>query len=567
MTGILNVLLIIGAVLFMVFFFGMCVFVHELGHFLAAKWRGLHIVAFSIGFKKVWSKTYHGVEYRIGCIPCGGYVDLPQIDSSSDEKVVDGVTLPPAKPIDRIITAAAGPLFNILFGLLLGVLVWYYGIPASSPKMSKIVVASVEAGSPEYRAGLRPGDVIVKLNGKTFHENWQRFVSDVIFTVGEVKLTVKRDGKTFDIGYVPAANLNVMKQERIAVPFFQPLIPLKMYPREGSLAEQAGIRPGDILLAVNGRPVADFYEIHYLLGERDRISMLVRRDGKDIEITGIVPKREVVADVYQLGVMFASTKPPTLEKVLPGSPAEKAGLKVGEQLLRIDNRPIDSTQQAIKLIAGSGGRTLTLELLDHGKTLSRTVIPTPQVSYDIGVDFAAIEHPTPWQQLSDVVIMTGNAVRGIAYYLAHKAGVSQQSSTLKPSNLSGPLGIGRLIFQSVYHGSLIQGFYVIVMITFSLGLLNIMPIPVLDGGHIVMALLEMIFRRPVPARILQPVYVFFITFLILFMIYVTVYDVFRFLPDSATGAAGKEVETEKSPAAATTTKPTEAHHDAAPAHP
>lgn len=69
-----------------VFFLGWCIFVHELGHFLAAKWRGLHIVAFSIGFKKVWGFKHKGIDYRIGCIPCGGYVDLPQIDATGEPK-------------------------------------------------------------------------------------------------------------------------------------------------------------------------------------------------------------------------------------------------------------------------------------------------------------------------------------------------------------------------------------------------------------------------------------------------------------------------------------------------
>ncbi|HRR06897.1 MAG TPA: site-2 protease family protein, partial [Victivallales bacterium] len=70
--------------LFVFFAVGLCIFIHELGHFLVAKWRGLHIIAFSIGFKKIWSYKYKGVDYRIGCIPFGGYVELPQIDSSGD---------------------------------------------------------------------------------------------------------------------------------------------------------------------------------------------------------------------------------------------------------------------------------------------------------------------------------------------------------------------------------------------------------------------------------------------------------------------------------------------------
>ena len=73
----------------MLFFGGFCVFIHELGHFLAAKWRGMHIVAFSIGFKKAWSKTVNGIDYRIGWLPFGGYVDLPQIDTTQEKIVTE----------------------------------------------------------------------------------------------------------------------------------------------------------------------------------------------------------------------------------------------------------------------------------------------------------------------------------------------------------------------------------------------------------------------------------------------------------------------------------------------
>ena len=130
LNWVLDILIIIGSVLFVAFFFGMCIFVHELGHFLVAKWRGLHVDAFSIGFKKIWSKKINGVEYRIGCLPLGGYVELPQVDAATNEpKAADGTPLPPAKPLDRLLTAAAGPICNIIFGLILGCIVWAVGIP------------------------------------------------------------------------------------------------------------------------------------------------------------------------------------------------------------------------------------------------------------------------------------------------------------------------------------------------------------------------------------------------------------------------------------------------------
>ncbi len=550
----MDILLIIGAALFMIFFFGMCIFVHELGHFLAAKWRGLHIVAFSIGFKKVWGKTYKGVEYRIGCIPCGGYVDLPQIDSASEEKVVDGIKLPPAKPIDRIITAAAGPLFNILFGLLLGLLVWHYGVPSSSPKMDEIVVESIEQNSPEYKAGLRVGDKIIKLNGKKFHKSWQRVVSDIVFTVGEVKLTVKRGAEVFEFAYVPVENPHVMGKERIGFPFFRPSLPLTLYPLKDSPAARAGIKSGDIMIELNGKKISDLNEINYILAlsGQNGVSMLVKRGNQQLAINNIVPKTETFPGIYKIGITYSpGTAQAVVGQVIPGSPAEKAGLKEGDRIVRIGNGKIVKSENIPELVNKTAGKPTEVELVRNGNSIILPITPIPNVTYDFGIDFTVIDYPSPFQQLYDIVTMTYNSVRSIIYGMGSKIGVTEKSSTLKPSNLSGPLGIGTMIFKSVYYGSLIQGIYIIVMITFSLGLLNIMPLPVLDGGHIVLAVLEMVFRRPVSPRILQPIYVMFITLLIAFMAYVSCYDVYRWIPSAPAPAAEKAAKKDATPATAT----------------
>ena len=110
---ILTFLHYVFVAVFVLFFFGFCIFIHELGHFLAAKWRKMHIVAFSIGFKKIWSYKHKGIEYRIGCLPFGGYVDIPQLESSDEITDKFGRVLPPITPINRIIVAFAGPLFNV----------------------------------------------------------------------------------------------------------------------------------------------------------------------------------------------------------------------------------------------------------------------------------------------------------------------------------------------------------------------------------------------------------------------------------------------------------------------
>jgi len=320
-----------GVGFFVVFFFGFCIFIHELGHFLAARWRGLHVIAFSIGFKKIWSKKYNGVEYRIGCLPFGGYVDLPQIDASGEPKDENDCPLPPAKPLDRIITAFAGPLFNVLFGFVLGVAIWVWGIPQDSPKMREITVASIKEGSPEYEAGLRKDDKIVSLNGKKFYYTWGEFAREIIFVPGVVSLGVQRGAKRFTVNYHQKVNKDFMPGEEISYPFFHPKIPLTLYPVPGMPAEVAGMKPGDTIIAINGEPVANTDELNDILinNQGNPLSILVRRDGgAELEFKNIIPKmNEETPGVYRIGVSIeVDSKLVNVSRVSKGSPAEEVFL-------------------------------------------------------------------------------------------------------------------------------------------------------------------------------------------------------------------------------------------------
>jgi regulator of sigma E protease len=151
-------------------------------------------------------------------------------------------------------------------------------------------------------------------------------------------------------------------------------------------------------------------------------------------------------------------------------------------------------------------------------------------------------------------MMSYNSLRGVAYNLMSKAKLTEKSSTIKPRHFSGPIGIFNMLYRSVYYGSLMQGIYLIVVITFSLGLINIMPLPVLDGGHIMIALVEMIIRRPIPHRLLQPVNAVFVVFLISFMVYVSFYDMVRLSSKDNDNGNGKKRSAAK-PAVTAPAKP------------
>lgn len=522
---IYDLLLKIGAIAFMVIFFGFCIFIHELGHFLAAKWRGLHIIAFSIGFRKIWWKKIRGVEYRIGCIPVGGYVDLPQIDASGDAKDADGNILPKAKPLDRIIVAFAGPLFNMIFGLLLGFVIWIHGIPQDTPVLNEIRVESVQENSPEWNAGLRKGDVIYALNGEKFNTTWNGFINKILFTIGDVTLSVRRDGQDLRVTYKPAVNREITREEEIAYPFFLPEIPLYLYPRSGSPAEKAGIRNGDRLLKLNGQPVHSTEELEnrLMFADGKPLDLVILRGKETIEIRNLVPVPEKRGGEDGIWLLGFSGNP--VNTVLEGLPMQKAGLQKGDHILSVGDRNVEGIGDVQALVQKLNGKAAEIKIRRGKEILTLQVAPKFLKYTDIGVDFATLSHPNPIAQLEKVMVLTWNSLRGIGYSLGNSLHLTRQHTTIKPKHMSGPIGIGKYLYLSVYRGSLVLGLNVVVIITFNLGLINLLPIPVLDGGHILLAVLEMIFRRPVSRKILEPVSVAFISLLIAFMIFVSFYDV------------------------------------------
>lgn len=538
LNWILNTLGIAGSVIFVVFFFGMCIFVHELGHFLVARWRGLHVDAFSIGFKKVWAKKINGVEYRIGCLPLGGYVELPQVDSATETpKAADGTELPPAKPLDRLLTAAAGPICNIIFGLLLGCVVWIVGIPQDTPKMRMVEVAEIEADSPEYRAGLRPGDKIVKLNGRSFHLAWKDFVVEILTNIGEVEMDIERNGRIEKIKYLPAVNTRKMAVEKTAYPFFTPRIPIELHPERGSIAEKAGIRAGDQLLSINNMVCEHFYMVqNYLNYYGDKPVTLLMRSGKDQKEYTVTVQPENVPDeldfltVYITGVSLS----PQLQIVglIKDFPAAGSGLRPGDKIVKFNDKEIKVFQDFSDNVQANKEEKFTVTVVRDGELLTFETRAKAVRPRTIGVKFMLRDHPNPFQQFTSLIELTAKSIRSMAVRLGNTLGMTEQQSNLSARNMSGPVGMAVVLYRSV-RLSPAMGLYFVVMISFALAIFNLLPLPVLDGGHVFMALIEIIFRRPLPVIVVRVLSYLFIGLLILLMLYVTYMDFMRVIPHKA----------------------------------
>src|SRR5262252_1443299 len=166
---ILHIARVIFILLEVVILFNLLIVVHEIGHFLAARWRGLVIEKFGVWFgKPIWKKTINGVQYSLGTIPLGGFVALPQLapmDIIEGETDADRAKLPPVSALDKIIVAIAGPIFSLLLAIFFAGIVWAVGHPVSEADTTT-VIGYVDKNSPAEKAGLRAGDRILEVDGK-----------------------------------------------------------------------------------------------------------------------------------------------------------------------------------------------------------------------------------------------------------------------------------------------------------------------------------------------------------------------------------------------------------------
>ena len=260
------------AVILVVLLFGGSIFVHELGHFLAARRRGVKVERFSIGFgPAIWSRrAKDGVEYRVSWFPLGGYVLLPQLaDLGALEGPVesDVSKLPPVGYATKMIVFVAGAFFNILFAFALACVVWVIGQPTEGGSDSTTVgdvlptirtADNVDVVSPAAAAGLKPGDVIIAVDG------------DKVATFGDIRehlalgsgwnkegqrqtiFTVRRGSQTLDLTLLPV----LAGREKLRKVGFGPVEKLQIgIIVPNSPVARAGLVVDDVVLAVNGTPV------------------------------------------------------------------------------------------------------------------------------------------------------------------------------------------------------------------------------------------------------------------------------------------------------------------------
>jgi regulator of sigma E protease len=457
MAALSNVPQIALVILVVVLIFNLIIFVHELGHYWAAKWRGLKIDRFQIWFgKPIWSKTINGVQYGLGWIPAGGFVALPQMApmESIEGGNLERQPLPPIKPLDKIIVAFAGPLFSFLLALASAAAVTAWGKPADT--IPTTVVGSVMPDGPAAKAGLQRGDKILKVNEHPV-EVWAGTLDSVFMRIAtsegeKIEFTVDRPG---------TGETKLVSQFEIA--------DSRWWQRRGT--RSVGMLPM----------------------------------GRRVVIEGFSGEN---------------------------APAEKAGLLAKDEVLSVNGVAAESTVQVTSMIRAAGEQPIAFKIKRGEETKEITVTPRVPVELPqgetsrpmIGVAFdddvledTAIVHPSPWRQMTDSVRTMWVTITSV---------VSPKSS-IGIDQLSGPVGIAKIKFLMLLMDHPWQRILAfMVLLNINLAILNMMPLPVLDGGHITLATLEAIAGRPVRAKVLEFVQVGFAMLLFSLMIYVTSKDIF-----------------------------------------
>lgn len=442
------------------FALGFSIFIHELGHFIAAKKRGLIADRFSIGFgPRLFGWHRNGTDFRLSLLPLGGYVSLPQLADMGRLEGGEGdeaERLPPISYADKMIVAVMGAVFNLIFAFLLSLVLWGVGREVvKSTTVGNVAeqVINAEGESvpgPAYAAGIREGDVIVSIDGDPVRD-WWHFQNNLVTGVG------REDGG----------------EERPQV--------------------EVGVMRGDDLLEFTVYP-----ELRKIATDRMRY-------------IGIAPETD-------------ENSAPIVIRPEDDMPAIEAGLQPLDRLIQLDGQDIVSGAFLTMYLAKNGDRSIDVTVDRNGEEVIIPIKPrikegeiSPRFGFAYDFQYKTeIVHVNPAQQ----IVIFADTMKRTLYALLHK------DSNVQVRNMSGPVGIVHGLTRMAEIG-FIDLLWMLALINVNLAIFNLLPIPVLDGGHMLFATISKGIGRPLPRKLMENVQGAFMILLLCFVIYVSFFDINR----------------------------------------
>ena len=527
---------------------GFIIFIHELGHFYAAKRCGIKVNTFSLGFGPKLIGVQRGeTEYRISLLPFGGYVQME--GESPTEQTGAAGEFASASIGNRAFVVAAGPVVNLLFGVLVYWLVFATGINADSARLiggltglplgeeEAIQIGWIADDGPGAIGGLMPGDTVVSVNGDPIN-HWAMFQTRIFTSANKpLELVVERDGERKILSVTPDAEPSVRGDIGI-IRVSSRVGTIVGHVEEGSLAAQVGIQVGDQIERINGNKLHNVPYFGYGVWHtsedwrNNKYQALYQRINESQEALTLGIRRGNETLTFELPVDWH-----VKANIQEGSIAQNAGIQDGDVLVTLNGASIDNATlySELKTMAN---QPIEIGLIREG-SLKKVTLAAENASSEVdtegalfglawqtslsGMEFAAKTAPLPNY---DLFTSFGKGVEATWLTFTTVGRTLQQlvGGEVSPKHLAGPIGIANAtsrMFDRVGLGSVL---FFIGFISINLCIVNLLPIPIADGGQLLFFTVEKIRGRPMPRKAQEIVQQVSIVLLIALFLYITWFD-------------------------------------------